>query len=131
MGHFVLRGRGRGAGAEGRLPHVSASFQKYVGVPGGAFTPVWWHKNLKPSADWLHAYTRHNHVCLVWYQLASVLHAPLSWFTPRPGLHWKGRDLRRPQMRVDRRLEEVAKSVGGGYCRLKMTWKLALAARET
>ena len=36
--------------------------------------------------------------------------------------HWK---------RLDRRLEEVAKAVGGGYCRLRRPSKLALAARET
>ena len=34
---------------------------------------------------------------------------------------------RRPQKRLDRRLEEVAKAVGGGYCRLQMPLKLALA----
>ena len=30
-----------------------------------------------------------------------------------------------------RRLEEVAKAVGGGYCRLQMPLKLALAVRGT
>ena len=34
-----------------------------------------------------------------------------------------------PQRRVDRRLEEGAKAVGGGYCRLQMPLKLALAVR--
>ena len=34
-----------------------------------------------------------------------------------------------PQKRLDRRLEEVAKAVGGGYCRLPL--KLAIAVRET
>ena len=38
---------------------------------------------------------------------------------------------RRPQGRFDRRLEEVAKAVGGGYCRLQMPLKPALAVRET
>ena len=38
---------------------------------------------------------------------------------------------KRPQRRSDRRLDEVAKSVGGGYCRLQMPLKLALAVRET
>ena len=37
----------------------------------------------------------------------------------------------RPQRRVDRGSEEVAKAVGGGYCQLQMPWKLALAVRET
>ena len=34
---------------------------------------------------------------------------------------------RRPQKRLDRGLEDVAKAVGGGYCRLQMPLKLALA----
>ena len=34
-------------------------------------------------------------------------------------------------MRLDRRLEEVAKAVGGGYCRLQMPLKPTLAGRET
>ena len=36
-----------------------------------------------------------------------------------------------PQQRLDRRLEEVAEAVGGGYCRLQMPLKLALGVRET
>ena len=36
-----------------------------------------------------------------------------------------------PQRRLDRRLEEVAKAVGGGYCRLQMPLELALAVRGT
>ena len=38
---------------------------------------------------------------------------------------------RRPQRRLGRRLEEVAKAVGGGYCRLQMPLKLAFAVRGT
>ena len=38
---------------------------------------------------------------------------------------------RRPQRRLGRRLEEVAKAVGGGYCRLQMPRSLALAVSET
>ena len=38
---------------------------------------------------------------------------------------------RRPQKRLGRRLEEVAKAVGGGYCRLQMPLMLALAMRGT
>ena len=38
---------------------------------------------------------------------------------------------RRSQKRLDRRLEEVAKAVGGGYCRLQMPLELVLAVRET
>ena len=52
------------------------------------------------------------------------------------GVLWspKGRDAfkgKRPQKRLDRRLEEVAKSVGGGYCRLRMPLQLALGVRGT
>ena len=36
-----------------------------------------------------------------------------------------------PQKRLGRRLEEVTKAVGGGYCRLQMPLKLALGVRET
>ena len=38
---------------------------------------------------------------------------------------------RRPQRRLGRRLEEVAKAVEGGYCRLQMPLKPALGVRET
>ena len=36
-----------------------------------------------------------------------------------------------PRRRLDRRLEEVAKAVGGGCCRSRMPLKLALAVMET
>ena len=36
-----------------------------------------------------------------------------------------------PQRRLDRRLEEVAKAVGGGYCRLQMPLKPALGVNKT
>ena len=38
---------------------------------------------------------------------------------------------RRPQERLDRRLEEVAEAVWGGYCRLHVPLKLALGVRGT
>ena len=38
---------------------------------------------------------------------------------------------RRPLKPLNRRLEEVAKAVGGGYCRLQMPLRLALAVRGT
>ena len=38
---------------------------------------------------------------------------------------------RRPQRRLGRRLEEVSKAVGGGYCRLQMPLRLALGVRGT
>ena len=37
----------------------------------------------------------------------------------------------RPQQQLDRRLEKVAKAVGGGYCRLQMPLKLASGVRGT
>ena len=36
-----------------------------------------------------------------------------------------------PQRRPRKRLEEVADGVGGGYCRLSMSLRLALGVRET
>ena len=51
---------------------------------------------------------------------------------PSPGDAEEGKG---PQKRVDRRLEEVAQAIGGGYCRLQMPLILALAValavRET
>ena len=38
---------------------------------------------------------------------------------------------RRPQKRLDGRLEEVTKAVGSGYCRLRMLLKLAFGVRGT
>ena len=53
----------------------------------------------------------------------SVLPPP----PPRDALEGKGPQ-RRPQRRSGRRLEEVAKAVGGGYCRLQMHRLGALCA---
>ena len=54
------------------------------------------------------------------------------------GLRRGGRDAlegrgprRRPQRRLGRRSVEVAKAVGGGYCRLQTPLKLALGVRGT
>ena len=53
---------------------------------------------------------------------------PLMGRTAR--MHQKGRDLKaRPQKRLGRRLEEVAKAVGGGYCRLPTPLQLAPGVR--
>ena len=58
--------------------------------------------------------------------------------THRRPQRWLGREAfegqgpqRWPQRRFGRRLEEVAKAVGGGYCRLQMPLKLALGVRGT
>ena len=48
----------------------------------------------------------------------------------RAALEGKGPE-RRPQRRLGRRLEEVAKAVGGDYCRLQMPLKLAIGVRGT
>ena len=48
----------------------------------------------------------------------------------RDALEGKGPQ-RRPQRQLDRRLEEVARAVGGGYCRLQMPLKLAQGVRGT
>ena len=45
--------------------------------------------------------------------------------SPRDALAGKGPQ-RQPQQRSGRRLEEVAKTVGGGYCRLQMPLKLGI-----
>ena len=63
-------------------------------------------------------------------------HAPLSpiRITPPPPSRdaLEGKGLQRPpQKRLDRRLEEVAKAVWGGYCRLQMPLELAPAVRGT
>ena len=64
---------------------------------------------------------------------------PTSWIgialqllgaTGRDALEGRGPQ-RWPYKRVDRRLEEVAKAVGGGYCRLQMPLKLALGVRDS
>ena len=50
--------------------------------------------------------------------------------TRRDALEGQG-PRRRLQTRLDRRLEQVAKTVGGGYWRLQMPLKLALGVRGT
>ena len=57
---------------------------------------------------------------------------------PRVGGGGGGRDAlegqgpqRGPQKRLGRRLEAVAKAIGGGYCRLQMPLRLALGVRGT
>ena len=53
-----------------------------------------------------------------------------GYITPRDAFEGKGPQ-RRPQKRLGRRLEEVAKAVGGGYCWLRMPLRLALAVGGT
>ena len=63
-------------------------------------------------------------------EIACVLkYEAFTPYLPQDTLEGKGPP-RRSQRRLDRRLEEVAKAVGGGYCRLQMLLKLALAVRE-
>jgi hypothetical protein len=58
----------------------------------------------------------------------------LGWYwsegPSRDALEGKGPE-RQAQKRWHRRLEEVATAVGGGYCRLQVPLKPALAVRET
>ena len=49
---------------------------------------------------------------------------------PTDALNGRGPQ-RRPQKPVDRRLEEAAKAVGGGYCRLQMPLRPALGVSGT
>ena len=49
---------------------------------------------------------------------------------PRDALEGKGPE-RRPEKRLGRRLEGVAKAVGGGYCRVQLPLKRARAVRDT
>ena len=60
-------------------------------------------------------------------------HRPVQWAgaSTFKGLARDASEGKGPQRRLDRRLEEVAKAVGGGYCRLQMPLKLALGVRET
>ena len=59
-----------------------------------------------------------------------LTHAVPSGGSGRAALEGKGPQ-RRAQKRLDKRLEEVTKAVGGGYCRLQMPLRLALAVRGT
>ena len=49
----------------------------------------------------------------------------------RPSSRLGARDALKGEKRSDRRLEEVAKAVGGGYCRVQMPLRPALGVRET
>ena len=51
-----------------------------------------------------------------------------EWSLPRDASEGKGPQ-RWPQRRLDRRLEEVATAVGGGYCRLQMPFRLVFGVR--
>ena len=68
-------------------------------------------------------------------QKKTTLLTSVSWFnTPPP--HFAAPSAPRacrtlPRRRLGRRLEEVAKAVGGGYCRLQMRLGLALGVRGT
>ena len=72
--------------------------------------------------------------CGVGLQAAQLVPYPcwhaVSGHGPRDALEGKGPQ-RRPQKRLGRRLEGVARAVGGGYCRLQMPLSLALGVRGT
>ena len=83
--------------------------------------------------------SRRGHCCPVSSQMSHECRSfGVMWFTSRRnelvnacelgggGIGWdasEGKGPQRSQRRLDRRLEEVAKAVGGGYCRLQ--WHLA------
>ena len=83
----------------------------------------------------------HDAVGVFWSAVGGA-HGPIATYCPslgpfasigggaRDALEGKGPQ-RQPQRRLGRRLEVVAKAVGGGYCRLQMPLKLALGVRET
>ena len=59
-------------------------------------------------------------------------HGRTKWVLRGGGGAFEGKGpQRRPQKRLGRRLEEVAKAVGSGYCRLQMPLRLALGVRGT
>ena len=64
------------------------------------------------------------HTCVAAIQLSTCLSSDKQML--RDAFEGKGPQ-RRPQKRLDRRLEEVAETVGGGCCRLQMPLRLALA----
>ena len=65
------------------------------------------------------------------YQAVRRLHrTPPPPPPPTDASEGKGPE-RRPQKRLGRRLEEVAKAVGGGYCRLQIPLKPALGVKGT
>ena len=71
--------------------------------------------------------------CRPKHTMASCQHPPPPPLAqPRAqGCNRRDGPQRRPQKRLDRRLEEVAKAVGGGYCRLQMPLSLAFGVTET
>ena len=74
---------------------------------------------------------------LPWYlppshSLYPSTYPPCTYPTPSPRGALEGKGPQRwPRKRLGRRLEEVAKAVRGGYCRLQMPLKLARAVRGT
>ena len=69
--------------------------------------------------------------CTPWGMCAEGGAAGVPWTKEGTGsmaLEGKGPQ-QQPGKRLDRRLEEVAEAVGGGYCRLQMPLRLALGVR--
>ena len=66
-----------------------------------------------------------------WYiSVVYTMVTLVGGFGPRDASEGTGPQ-RPPQKRLGRRLEEVTKAVGGGYCRLQMPLRLALGVRGT
>ena len=62
---------------------------------------------------------------------ACMIHMPPASTHRHQGCMRRESTSKRPQKRLDRRLEEVAKTVGSGYCQLQMPLKPALGVRGT
>ena len=97
-------------------------------------------KPVMPAGEWTPQWDGRGCNCERWDRCSALTQniplpptqTPLSTHGgfPRDASEGVGPE-RRPQRRVGRRLEEVAKTVGGGYCRLQMPLKLAFGVRET
>ena len=113
-------GAAQRTGAGGRLPGTMRA--------GGHGHP---QARGEAPARWLQVYPSHVMLTQIPFCLGrSGLSGAEGRGAPaRDALEGKGLP-RRPQRRLGRRLEEVAKAVAGGYCRLQMPLRLALGATE-
>ena len=98
-------------------------------IPPPPTHPLQWIARLPENAP------SHGHNCTaaLWLSVAMEFRDLLirgGGGGGRDALEGKGPH-RRSQKRLDRRLEEVAKAAGGGYCRLHMPLRLAFSVRKT
>ena len=111
---------GRSGGSEGGL---------HSGGAGGCHPPG--------RGPGLQHVPEHRRTALRGIPDARLERGRMPWAGVMEGCGWEGGrgalegPQRRPQRRLGRRLEEVAKAVGGGYCRLQTPVRLALGVRGT